>query len=323
MTATAQFDRAAIDEAKDRYNISDIAARWTAKPPQRAGHEKVALCLFHRERSASMRLNDAKGTFHCFGCGSSGDVVTLVMRQLGLDFVDALKWLGAAELPPVDHAARAVALEGQRADRVRKVADARRFFLSASPVCAGDPVDVYLRARGIMIPPPGSIRFGMVPKRYDDVICAWGADYPCMVGACQNGAGDLVGIQRVFFRDNDPALGKADCKLSLGQVKGAALWLGPPMAHINLTEGPEDGLSIMQMMPERTTVVAFGTGLMPSIEYPDVVDEISILGQNNKAGREAVRKAGEQLLMQGYATREAFPHHVFDDWNDWLRGKVK
>lgn len=316
-----QFDRKAIDEAKGRYNISDIASRWVARPLQKAGHEKVGLCLFHNERSASMRLNDAKGTFHCFGCGASGDVVTIVMDHLKLAFVDALKWLGAAELPPVDEAERAQALLEERKARVEAVAAAQRFFAyGAGPVVAGDPVMRYLLARGITEHPPASIRFGMLPKRQDKETGEWGPAHPCMVGGCQDKAGNIVGIQRVFFRDDNPDLGKAAVKLSLGQVKGAALWLGPPMDHINITEGPEDGLSIRQMMPDRTTVVAFGTGLMPSIGYPDVVTDVTILGQNNSAGHAAVRKAGEALLGLGYSVRETFPPADFDDWNDWLRG---
>lgn len=278
------------------------------------------LCLFHKERTPSMRLNDAKGTFHCFGCGASGDVVTIVMDHMGVTFVDALKWLGAAELPPVDPAERAKALEGERAARVQSVRDAVYFFTRSIPVEAGDMVSRYLRARGIVDLPPPSIRFGMLPKRQDKESGAWGPEHPCMVGGCQDKSGNLVGIQRVFFRDDNPDLGKAAVKLSLGQVKGAALWLGPPSDHINITEGPEDGLSLRQMMPERTTLVAFGTGLMPSIGYPPIVTDMTIAGQNNAAGRDAVRKAGEALLAQGYSVRETFPPEDFDDWNDWLRG---
>lgn len=318
-----QYDRAVIDAAKARYNISDIAGRWTAKALERAGHEMKGLCLFHRERSPSMRLNDAKGTYHCFGCGASGDVVTIVMNHMGLSFVDALKWLGAAELPPVDPTERAKALEGDRAARVQAVADAQAFFLRSVPVEAGDMVSRYLRARGITEAPPVSIRTGMLPKWQDKETGEWGPAHPCMVGGCQDKEGRVVGIQRVFFRDGDPDLGKAAVKLSLGQVKGAALWLGPPIAHINITEGPEDGLSIRQMMPERTTVVAFGTALMPSIGYPPVVSDVTILGQNNDAGQVAVRKAGEALLGLGYSVRESFPPADFDDWNDWLRGISK
>lgn len=312
------FERQAIDDAKAKYNISDIAARWIAKPLQRAGHEKVGLCLFHQERTASLRFNDPKGTFYCFGCGSSGDIVELVMRHEGLSFPDALRWLGAAELPPVDPAERHRLIEEERLDRIQKREDAVRFFARADLI-QGSPAEIYLRARGITIALPDTLRFGMVPKRKNDA-GEWERDHPCLIGGCQDGAGNFVGIQRVFFKNDDPTLGKADCKLSLGQVKGAALRLGPAHSEVALTEGPEDALSIMQDQPERAVWVALGTGLMPFVEFPEIVWSVVIAGQNDEPGKAAVDRAADALAERGYGVRKVYPDARFNDWNDWLRG---
>ena len=312
------FERQAIDDAKAKYNISDIAARWCAKPLQRAGHEKVGLCLFHRERTPSLRFNDPKGTFYCFGCGSSGDIVELVMRHEGLAFPDALRWLGAAELPPVDPAERHRLIEIERQERIQKKQDAVSFFARADLI-QGSPAEIYLRARGITIALPDTLRFGMVPKRKNDA-GEWERDHPCLIGGCQDGAGNFVGIQRVFFKNDDPTLGKADCKLSLGQVKGAALRLGPALPEVALTEGPEDGLSILQDQPGRSVWVALGTGLMPFVEFPECVWSIVIAGQNDEPGKAAVDRAADALAERGFGVRKVYPHPSFYDWNDWLRG---
>lgn len=37
------------------------------------GEHYMGLCPFHRERTPSFTVDFASGTFHCFGCGVSGD----------------------------------------------------------------------------------------------------------------------------------------------------------------------------------------------------------------------------------------------------------
>lgn len=47
-----------------------------------------AKCPFHSEKTASFRVY-SDGTYHCFGCGAHGDVITFVMKLQGLSFEDA------------------------------------------------------------------------------------------------------------------------------------------------------------------------------------------------------------------------------------------
>ena len=49
-------------------------------------------CPFHSEKTASFRVYK-DGTFHCFGCGAHGDVITFVMKMQNLSFQDACKVL--------------------------------------------------------------------------------------------------------------------------------------------------------------------------------------------------------------------------------------
>jgi hypothetical protein len=144
----AEFRRL-VDEAKERHNISDVVRRRTKVV--RADRELVALCLFHKERTPSMRLNDAKGIYHCFGCGASGYIVKLVRETEGLGFLEAMRWLGAAGLPAVDPAARMQAAEEDARDRQRAIDRARYVWASAVPA-AGTPAEVYARSRGIVMP---------------------------------------------------------------------------------------------------------------------------------------------------------------------------
>ncbi|MDO4495207.1 MAG: CHC2 zinc finger domain-containing protein [Clostridiaceae bacterium] len=46
-------------------------------------------CPFHNENTGSLKVyNDH---FYCFGCGQSGDVISLVMKLFGLSFIEAVK----------------------------------------------------------------------------------------------------------------------------------------------------------------------------------------------------------------------------------------
>jgi DNA primase len=64
-----------------------------------------ALCPFHDERTPSFIVNQRRQTFHCFGCGAHGDVITFIQKLHGYDFKDACKYLGITpgKPAPVDH----------------------------------------------------------------------------------------------------------------------------------------------------------------------------------------------------------------------------
>jgi len=65
----------------------------------RRGSEWIGLCPFHDEKTPSFSVNEAKGFYHCFGCGAHGDVIRFIADFHGLDFRAACAVLGAAEMP--------------------------------------------------------------------------------------------------------------------------------------------------------------------------------------------------------------------------------
>lgn len=52
-----------------------------------------SLCPFHSERTPSFVVNPQRQTFHCWGCGEHGDVITFVRKFYNLSFRDACKYL--------------------------------------------------------------------------------------------------------------------------------------------------------------------------------------------------------------------------------------
>ncbi len=106
-----------LEEFKARLPLIEIVARHVRLT--RRGREHLGLCPFHQEKTPSFTVSEAKGFYHCFGCGQHGNAIDFVMALEGLDFGQAISRLaeltglpaprraGNAE-PPVDRTLYAV-----------------------------------------------------------------------------------------------------------------------------------------------------------------------------------------------------------------------
>ena len=72
--------------------ILDIASRHTQLGQR--GKEWFGLCPFHQEKTSSFAVNPDKEVFHCFGCGKSGDAITLLRELEGKTFREAAAIVG-------------------------------------------------------------------------------------------------------------------------------------------------------------------------------------------------------------------------------------
>ncbi|MBE6397426.1 MAG: DNA primase [Lentisphaerae bacterium] len=84
-----------IDEIKTRTDLSDLIAGYGIQV-KRVGGSYKACCPFHHEKTPSFHIQPAKGFYHCFGCGESGDVIKFVMKYEGLSFMEAAQKLASA-----------------------------------------------------------------------------------------------------------------------------------------------------------------------------------------------------------------------------------
>ena len=83
---------ATVEEIKARIDLADLVASYGVDV-RTAGSSKKACCPFHHEKTPSFVINEAKGFYHCFGCGESGDAIGFVQKMEGLSFVEAVKKL--------------------------------------------------------------------------------------------------------------------------------------------------------------------------------------------------------------------------------------
>lgn len=79
------------DELRAKISIVDVVGAKIKLV--RKGREYQACCPFHNEKTPSFTVNEAKGFYHCFGCGAHGDIIKFEMEANGLSFIDAVEKL--------------------------------------------------------------------------------------------------------------------------------------------------------------------------------------------------------------------------------------
>ena len=83
-----------IDEVRSRTDIKAIVEAFVALKPAGIGSYK-GLCPFHDERSPSFHVRPQVGTYHCFGCGESGDAISFLMKMNHTSFAETVEQLAA------------------------------------------------------------------------------------------------------------------------------------------------------------------------------------------------------------------------------------
>ena len=102
-----------LDQVLARVDLVEIISARV--PLRRAGHDFVACCPFHAEKTPSFTVSARKQFYHCFGCGAHGSAIGFLMAYDRLEFVDAVEDLarqvgldmprGSSETPRPDSTA--------------------------------------------------------------------------------------------------------------------------------------------------------------------------------------------------------------------------
>ncbi|MFB0835208.1 DNA primase [Arthrobacter halodurans] len=81
-----------IDEVRSRTDIKEVIDGYVTLRSAGVGSFK-GLCPFHDERSPSFHVRPQVGTFHCFGCGESGDVISFIQKMDHTTFTETVERL--------------------------------------------------------------------------------------------------------------------------------------------------------------------------------------------------------------------------------------
>ena len=164
--AFTEEDKQKVREANDL-----VALMGERSPLKQKGRDFWVCCPFHNEKTPSCKIDPVRQTFHCFGCGESGDVFSYVMKMEDLTFPEAVHRLAErAHIEIADDGKRQGKHLGQgRRARLMAVCEQTAEFYhtqlmrSKSPEAAA--ARTYLSGRALGGQVPKSWRLGFAPGR--------------------------------------------------------------------------------------------------------------------------------------------------------------
>jgi DNA primase len=116
---------------------------------KRVGNSFRGPCPFHQGKHDNFSVIPSGG-YNCFVCGEKGNVFTFVQKRLGLDFVEAVKWVGAKVGVEVrDVSARQEGPDPRDRLWETNAAAAEHFRRQLWDEKAGAPAREYLASRGL------------------------------------------------------------------------------------------------------------------------------------------------------------------------------
>jgi DNA primase len=159
-----------IEEIRGANDIVALISEYV--PLKRAGRSYKTLCPFHSEKTPSFVVNPERQIYHCFGCGTGGNVITFVMEQDKVGFFEAIQVL-----------AKRAGIDLPRVERDSRRTEENDLFFAANEFAAsfyqraldneeGRVARAYLQSRGIASETARAFRLGFAPDRWDALLIA-------------------------------------------------------------------------------------------------------------------------------------------------------
>ncbi len=105
-----------IEEIRSRTDIVAFISSYIDL--KRRGANYVGRCPFHSEKTPSFSVNPSRQMYHCFGCGTGGNVFTFAMEYDNLTFPEAVQMLAkrcGVSLPEAEESE-----ESRKQDSIKK-----------------------------------------------------------------------------------------------------------------------------------------------------------------------------------------------------------
>ena len=155
-----------LDELRGRLSVADVVGEKVKLT--RKGREYIGLCPFHNEKTPSFTINEAKGFYHCFGCGAHGDIVRFEMEANGLPFMDAVEKLAHKAGLSMPKFSKENSLEHQKRQSLFEIMDlAASFYEKALRLPIGAKGLEYFYNRGLNDALIKKFRLGYAPSNND------------------------------------------------------------------------------------------------------------------------------------------------------------
>lgn len=272
----------------------------------KSGATWMARCPAHDDSTPSFSIRqgqDGKVLVKCFAGCSQQDVID-ALRARGL-------WAGAGRNIRTTKKTTASKPTGPDPEALKRLDAAHKIHAASVPV-AGTVVETYLRARGLVLPPPPSLRFHPGLKHSE------GKMFPAMVAAVTSAAdGTLIGIHRTYLAPDGSGKAPVEpAKKMLGPCAGGAVHLANPNDLLMVGEDIETCLAAIQATGHPAWA-ALSTSGLKALVLPAKVREVIILADADDAGEAAAQASALRWTREGRTVRIARPPEGMD-FNDLL-----
>jgi DNA primase len=235
------------------------------------GGQGVQGSPFHTEKTPSFTVSPDRQAYHCFGCGTGGNVISFVMEMEKVSFVEAVRELARRAGVKIPETVRSDPAERRENDAVFEALRVAQAFFRRRLASGGDGerVRAYLEGRGLRPETVELFGLGFAPDSWDAFIKESGRkglppEILVKAGLARRREGGTGHYD--YFRDRltFPILGPSERILGFG---GRALGDGEPK-YLNSPETPVF----------RKSANLYGLGL----------------------AREAMRETRRAVLVEGY-----------------------
>ena len=162
-----------IDLVRERSDLKEIVDGYVTLRTAGVGSFK-GLCPFHDERSPSFHIRPSVGTYHCFGCGESGDVISFVMKMEHTSFSETVERLAAKANIELHYEDGGTGPDKEQVGRRQRLLEAHKiadeFFqagLKGPEAAAGQE---FLRERGFAAEHAAHFGVGYAPQGWDGLL---------------------------------------------------------------------------------------------------------------------------------------------------------
>lgn len=116
-----------VEEIRAQADVVEVVRDYVDLKP--SGRQWKGCCPFHQEKTPSFFVTPETGTYHCFGCGESGDVFSFIMKKESVSFPDAVRSLAERYHVPIAATdPREIQMREERQLLYQINADALRFY---------------------------------------------------------------------------------------------------------------------------------------------------------------------------------------------------
>ena len=152
-----------LEEVLQRTDIVQLVGKRVKLT--RRGQAFWGCCPFHKEKSPSFKVENARRTYKCFGCGKGGDAFKWLTETEGLSFPEAVERLaGAAGVELPKWSAEDEAREEKKKSLYDVIEAACAFYEAQLRESVGKAARDYLSSRGLNGEAAKRFRLGYAPS---------------------------------------------------------------------------------------------------------------------------------------------------------------